>query len=209
MARLDGSFTVKVADFGLARDILDKEYYSVRQHRHARLPVKWMALESLQTYRFTTKSDVVRPPPACRASCPGECSALPIRPQIRVRAQQSPNQAPPQPLQALGRYEMQCDICHGPAPATVPREAGGRSHMGLRGRLYLRARGLGAPLPQNLGQELSPLTFCLPQWSFGVLLWELLTRGAPPYPHIDPFDLAHFLAQGRRLPQPEYCPDAL
>nr|KAF6335506.1 macrophage stimulating 1 receptor [Pipistrellus kuhlii] len=101
---LDESFTVKVADFGLARGVLDKEYYSVQQHRHARLPVKWMALESLQTYRFTSKSDV---------------------------------------------------------------------------------------------------------WSFGVLLWELLTRGAPPYPHIDPFDLTHFLAQGRRLPQPEYCPDAL
>ncbi|XP_006873710.1 PREDICTED: macrophage-stimulating protein receptor [Chrysochloris asiatica] len=101
---LDKSFTVKVADFGLTRGILDKEYYSVQQHRHARLPVKWMALESLQTYRFTTKSDV---------------------------------------------------------------------------------------------------------WSFGVLLWELLTRGAPPYPHIDPFDLTYFLAQGRRLPQPEYCPDSL
>uniref|UniRef100_A0A4X1SP38 Macrophage-stimulating protein receptor n=1 Tax=Sus scrofa TaxID=9823 RepID=A0A4X1SP38_PIG len=101
---LDESFTVKVADFGLARDILDKEYYSVQQHHHARLPIKWMALESLRTYRFTTKSDV---------------------------------------------------------------------------------------------------------WSFGVLLWELLTRGAPPYPHIDPFDLTHFLAQGRRLPQPEYCPDSL
>uniref|UniRef100_H0UYB4 Macrophage-stimulating protein receptor n=1 Tax=Cavia porcellus TaxID=10141 RepID=H0UYB4_CAVPO len=101
---LDESFVVKVADFGLARDVLDKEYYSVRQHRHACLPVKWMALESLQTYRFTTKSDV---------------------------------------------------------------------------------------------------------WSFGVLLWELLTRGAPPYPHIDPFDLIYFLAQGRRLPQPEYCPNSL
>ncbi|XP_045056070.2 macrophage-stimulating protein receptor isoform X2 [Desmodus rotundus] len=101
---LDESFTVKVADFGLARGILDKEYYSVQQHRHARLPVKWMALESLQTYRFTSKSDV---------------------------------------------------------------------------------------------------------WSFGVLLWELLTRGTPPYPHVDPFDLTHFLAQGRRLPQPEYCPDSL
>lgn len=101
---LDESFTVKVADFGLARYILDKEYYSIRQHHHTRLPVKWMALESLQTYRFTTKSDV---------------------------------------------------------------------------------------------------------WSFGVLLWELLTRGAPPYPHIDHFDLTQFLAQGRRLPQPEYCPDHL
>lgn len=52
-----------MADFGLARGVLDKEYYSVQQHRHARLPVKWMALESLQTYKFTTKSDVVRPQP--------------------------------------------------------------------------------------------------------------------------------------------------
>lgn len=68
-----------MADFGLARDVLDKEYYSVQQHRHARLPVKWMALESLQTYRFTTKSDVVRPhlpqsPPSLR-----QHSALPIQ----------------------------------------------------------------------------------------------------------------------------------
>ncbi|KAM6169791.1 macrophage-stimulating protein receptor [Rhynchocyon petersi] len=101
---LDESFTVKVADFGLTRGILNKEYYSIQQHCHARLPVKWMALESLQTYKFSTKSDV---------------------------------------------------------------------------------------------------------WSFGVLLWELLTRGAAPYSHIDPFDLVYFLAQGRRLPQPEYCPDSL
>lgn len=57
--RLDETLTVKVADFGLARDVFGKEYYSIRQHRHAKLPVKWMALESLQTQKFTTKSDVV------------------------------------------------------------------------------------------------------------------------------------------------------
>ncbi|KAK1187334.1 RON protein, partial [Pygoscelis papua] len=57
--RLDETLTVKVADFGLARDVFGKEYYSVRQHRHTKLPVKWMALESLQTQKFTTKSDVV------------------------------------------------------------------------------------------------------------------------------------------------------
>lgn len=57
--RLDETLTVKVADFGLARDVFGKEYYSVRRHRHAKLPVKWMALESLQTQKFTTKSDVV------------------------------------------------------------------------------------------------------------------------------------------------------
>lgn len=58
--RLDESYTVKVADFGMARDVLDKEYYSVQNHRKAKLPVKWMAIESLQTHKFTPKSDVVR-----------------------------------------------------------------------------------------------------------------------------------------------------
>nr|XP_033782598.1 macrophage-stimulating protein receptor [Geotrypetes seraphini]XP_033782599.1 macrophage-stimulating protein receptor [Geotrypetes seraphini]XP_033782600.1 macrophage-stimulating protein receptor [Geotrypetes seraphini]XP_033782601.1 macrophage-stimulating protein receptor [Geotrypetes seraphini] len=101
---LDESFTVKVADFGLARDVFDKEYYSIRRHKKAKLPVKWMAVESLQTQKFTTKSDV---------------------------------------------------------------------------------------------------------WSFGVLLWELMTRGASPYPEVDPYDITRYLFRGRRLPQPEYCPDPL
>ncbi|KAL2090927.1 hypothetical protein ACEWY4_013190 [Coilia grayii] len=101
---LDESFTVKVADFGMARDVFDKEYYSIQDHKKAKLPVKWMALESLQTQKFSTKSDV---------------------------------------------------------------------------------------------------------WSFGVLMWEMLTRGASPYPDVDPYDMTHFLLKGRRLPQPQYCPDAL
>ncbi|XP_073682015.1 macrophage-stimulating protein receptor [Garra rufa] len=101
---LDESYTVKVADFGMARDVLEKEYYSVQDHRKAKLPVKWMAIESLQTQKFTTKSDV---------------------------------------------------------------------------------------------------------WSFGVLMWEMLTRGASPYPEVDPYDVTHYLLKGRRLPQPQYCPDPL
>ncbi|XP_056596522.1 hepatocyte growth factor receptor isoform X2 [Triplophysa dalaica] len=101
---LDESYTVKVADFGLARDVYDKEYYSVHNKHGVKLPVKWMALESLQTHKFTAKSDV---------------------------------------------------------------------------------------------------------WSFGVLLWELMTRGAPPYSDVNSFDITVFLLQGRRLLQPEFCPDAL
>ncbi|XP_042305597.1 macrophage-stimulating protein receptor isoform X2 [Sceloporus undulatus] len=101
---LDETYTVKVADFGLARDVFDKEYYSIKRHRRAKLPVKWMALESLRTQKFTTKSDV---------------------------------------------------------------------------------------------------------WSFGVLMWELMTRGASPYPEVDPYDITRYLLQGRRLPHPEYCPDSL
>ncbi|KAJ3601888.1 hypothetical protein NHX12_029650 [Muraenolepis orangiensis] len=101
---LDENFTVKVADFGMARDIFDKEYYSIQDHKKAKLPVKWMPIESLQTQKFTTKSDV---------------------------------------------------------------------------------------------------------WSFGILLWELLTRGATPYSDVDPYDITHYLLKGRRLAQPQFCPDAL
>ncbi|CAM4627323.1 unnamed protein product [Leuciscus chuanchicus] len=101
---LDESFTVKVADFGMARDVYDKEYYSIQDSKKAKLPVKWMALESLQTQKFTTKSDV---------------------------------------------------------------------------------------------------------WSYGVLMWEMMTRGASPYPDVDPYDITSYLMQGRRLPQPQYCFDSM
>ncbi|RXM30143.1 Hepatocyte growth factor receptor [Acipenser ruthenus] len=47
------------------------------------------------------------------------------------------------------------------------------------------------------------------QWSFGVLLWELMTRGAPPYSDVSSFEMTVFLLQGRRLLQPEFCPDSL
>uniref|UniRef100_A0A669E4U6 receptor protein-tyrosine kinase n=1 Tax=Oreochromis niloticus TaxID=8128 RepID=A0A669E4U6_ORENI len=101
---LDENFTVKVADFGMARDVYDKEYYSIQDQKRVKLPVKWMAIESLQTQKFTTKSDV---------------------------------------------------------------------------------------------------------WSYGILLWELLTRGASPYPAVDPYDITQYLLKGRRLLQPQYCPDTL
>ena len=48
---------------------------------------------------------------------------------------------------------------------------------------------------------------CVLQWSFGILLWELMTRGVSPYPDVDAFDVRDYLAQGRRLYQPKYCPD--
>jgi len=49
---------IKVADFGLSRDIYERDYYSC-DGRRSRLPVKWMAIESLEKGVFTSKSDVV------------------------------------------------------------------------------------------------------------------------------------------------------
>ncbi|XP_041350016.1 hepatocyte growth factor receptor-like [Gigantopelta aegis] len=100
---LDDDFCVKVADFGLARDIYEKEYYS-SDNKKTKLPVKWMALESLEKGTYTAKSDV---------------------------------------------------------------------------------------------------------WSFGIVLWELMTRGVNPYPDVDNWDVIRYLKAGRRMPQPQYCPDPL
>lgn len=100
---LDEEFHVRVADFGLARDIYEKEYYS-SENKKAKLPVKWMALESLEKGTYSSKSDV---------------------------------------------------------------------------------------------------------WSYGVVLWELLTRGVTPYPEVDNWDIIRYLKAGRRMPQPNYCPNML
>ena len=56
--RLDDYRNVKVADFGLSRDIYERDYYS-SDDRKAKLPVKWMALESLEKGTYNIKTDVV------------------------------------------------------------------------------------------------------------------------------------------------------
>ncbi|XP_065218061.1 fibroblast growth factor receptor homolog 1-like [Planococcus citri] len=47
---------LKIADFGLARDIKNKDYY--RKKSGGRLPVKWMAPEALLRRLYTVQSDV-------------------------------------------------------------------------------------------------------------------------------------------------------
>jgi len=49
-------FVMKIADFGLARDIQNQEYY--RKTTDGRLPVKWMAPEALFHRIYTNQSDV-------------------------------------------------------------------------------------------------------------------------------------------------------
>lgn len=100
---LNEDLIVKVADFGLSRDIYERDYYS-SDNKKTKLPVKWMAIESLEKCIYSTKTDV---------------------------------------------------------------------------------------------------------WSYGVLLWELMTRGVVPYPDVDNFDLFTYLKEGRRMLRPFYCPKIL
>ncbi|XP_052081048.1 hepatocyte growth factor receptor-like isoform X4 [Mytilus californianus] len=99
---MDENLKVKVADFGLARDIYTKNYYSSDNKKM--LPVKWMAPESLENGTYSTKSDV---------------------------------------------------------------------------------------------------------WSFGVVMWELMTRGSAPYCDVNNWDMHKYLHSGRRLKRTEFCPTTL
>eukprot|EP00117_Sycon_ciliatum_P033552 scpid22897/ scgid25798/ Tyrosine-protein kinase transforming protein ros len=50
------NYTVKIGDFGMARDMYTNDYYRVKAE--APLPVRWMARESLFDGRFTLPSDM-------------------------------------------------------------------------------------------------------------------------------------------------------
>ena len=49
-------YVMKIADFGLARDIYKSELYV--QTNSGVLPMKWMAIESLFLREYSEKSDV-------------------------------------------------------------------------------------------------------------------------------------------------------
>ena len=48
---------LKLADFGLSRDIKENEHYHM-QSKEDKLPVRWMAVESIIDREFTIMSDV-------------------------------------------------------------------------------------------------------------------------------------------------------
>ncbi|XP_056000781.1 plexin A3-like isoform X2 [Ostrea edulis] len=54
---LNEEYRAIVADFGLSRDIYERDYYS-SDNKKSKLPVKWMAPESLEKGTYSSKSDV-------------------------------------------------------------------------------------------------------------------------------------------------------
>ncbi|KAF7277787.1 hypothetical protein GWI33_009205 [Rhynchophorus ferrugineus] len=46
-------------------------------------------------------------------------------------------------------------------------------------------------------------------WSFGIVLWEIVTLGANPYPTLDAEDLIPLLKNGYRMEKPANCPDEI
>ena len=63
--RIDARFVIKVADFGLSEDIYARNYFrqgkqGEYEESSVKVPIKWMAVESLNDGIFSEKTDVVR-----------------------------------------------------------------------------------------------------------------------------------------------------
>ena len=61
-----------MADFGLAESVGSKDYFRLDKEADVKLPLRWMAIESIEDYIFSEKSDVV----SCYNDKEGYCSVL-------------------------------------------------------------------------------------------------------------------------------------
>ena len=53
------NYVIKVADFGLSVTIGSKEYFRQDRNDTTKLPIRWLAIESMNDAIFSEKSDVV------------------------------------------------------------------------------------------------------------------------------------------------------
>lgn len=53
---MDQNLRIKVADFGLTRDVYERNYYTSNQK--GEIPIKWMSPESIEKNLTTVESDV-------------------------------------------------------------------------------------------------------------------------------------------------------
>ena len=59
MRRIDETGIIKVADFGLSKSVYDQLYFRQDANDSVKLPIKWLAVESIEDGVFSEKTDVV------------------------------------------------------------------------------------------------------------------------------------------------------
>ena len=58
--RIDRHGVIKVADFGLTEDMYSRNYFRCDKRSEEKLPIRWMAPESIEKDMYTERTDVVR-----------------------------------------------------------------------------------------------------------------------------------------------------
>lgn len=93
-------------------------------------------------------------------------------------------------------------------PRLKPWALGPISVRGTR-VLLLLGEGISGVLraPETQCSHSLALWFC--RWSFGVLLWEIVTLGGNPYPGIPPERLFNLLKTGYRMERPDNCSEEM
>jgi hypothetical protein len=77
--RMDMHLVIKVADFGLSESIdTTREYFRQNQKDAVKLPIKWLALESICDGVFSEKSDVVSKLSSCNDKAVSATSMHPM-----------------------------------------------------------------------------------------------------------------------------------
>ncbi|XP_029436903.1 tyrosine-protein kinase STYK1 isoform X2 [Rhinatrema bivittatum] len=123
-------------------------------------------------------------------------------------------------LQVLAALEFlqKRNLIHGDVAArSILVQRGFTAKLGALGRVYESyAHGAAS------SRRIMPLKWLAPErilrnpastksdiWSFGVLLYEMITLGAPPYPEIPPSDILMHLQRGYIMARPSSCQPGL
>ncbi|KAM6925525.1 tyrosine-protein kinase STYK1 [Xenentodon cancila] len=97
-------------------------------------------------------------------------------------------------------------------PDLSARVAGlGVAFEGRRTDLTMRQRGAEVPLKWQAPERIV-MQLCIDRsdvWSFGILLYELITLGSPPYPDLDPLSVLPKLQASYRMKRPKHCGGSL
>ncbi|MGH0153562.1 UNVERIFIED_CONTAM: hypothetical protein FKN15_031739 [Acipenser sinensis] len=182
---LRNDMTVCVADFGLSKKIYSGDYY--RQGRIAKMPVKWIAIESLADRVFTTKSDV----------------------EMYEKTFSSRGESlDPNPL-GRGEYIKHTYdniVCHKDLH-TFPTL---NMSTSLPCSVFPPSAGMEEKKePEEIQDAKNTQSSAVVLWAFGVTMWEIATRGMTPYPGVQNHEIYDYLLQGHRLQQPADCLDEL